>query len=1030
MNAALTFLTVLLTASSGIAGDFLVADFGATGDGRTDDGPAIRKAVDAAVAAGAGSRVVFEPKTYRLDWCQTASHQISLTGAKDIAMEGNGALLVNHPRNNLISLKNCSGVTVRGFTVDYDPLPFTQGTITGVNAKEGWLDFRIQNGYRHPVEEYGSPGLTKPRRDWGVVFDPVGRHRRWDVNMHFFMKEFARSPAGSDIARVFFVDEAGKDLANVRPGDRYVITFKYGNSGANNELSGCNDCRFEDFTVHMAKYGMTFAVVKSPGQNVFRRVRMTFKPGSDRLIVTPKDGFHCKENRVGPLIEECLFEGLLDDSINIGACPYWIKKVIAPGVYAMNGSPAAGDRLTAFTPSRSELVEGFVVKSVKPCAARPKWSEVELDREVPDPGVNDTGDDFPGGPEKLKFTGMYNLDACGAGYVVRNCTFREQRRHAMLVRAPGGLIEGNTIDGVGGSGVYMANEIGSFYEGPVPRDCIIRDNVFRNTQGVPIVVGSVRASNPDAYAQNIRILGNQIEGLATSCIRAFRVSGLTISGNTWTHNPAVATASVAPLLLTNVVNETISANSDAAGEAPLGTKPPRIRVDAANQGFADADGRRFTPCGVSYYRPGTGWAPQLWKQFDAEATRQDFLRMKRMGLNVARVFVSFGSFYTQPGQLDPAGLAAFDRMLDLADEAGLYLHPTGPDHWEGMPPWTQDLGDIRSNFAHEAGLQALEDFWRMFAGRYRGRSTIWAYDLRNEPALAWDTPESRAKWEAWRTARQQPVLPAPSKDSPPSEVLADYQRFRESLAEAWVARQTRAIRAADPEALVTAGLLQWTVPAQRITVDQYTGFRPEIIARHLDFLSLHYYPLARGVYRYEGPDVEDANLAVLECMTRECAKPGKPVVIAEFGWYGGGPLEPGGKPADEEQQARWCRRLVEVTAPMACGWINWGLYDTPEAGDVSRHTGLITSTGADKAWGRTFAPLVRGLPPGQALPARPDLPWESCTMDGEAMSRFQTEYLLAFQKRIPPPPPDDRGSAEGLPAAAGPQPADAAEKPR
>lgn len=560
MTTILPALIVVLTTAAACAADFAVADFGAAGDGKTDDGPAIRKAVAAAVAAGPGSRVVFEKRTYRLDWSRTASHQIALTGATNVALEGNGAVLVNHPRNNLISLRNCAGVSVRGFTVDCDPLPFTQGTITEVNAQEGWIDVRVQQGYRHPVEEYESLGLQPPQRDWGVVFDPVERHRRWDVTMHWFMEEIVRSPAGADIARVVFVEEARKELPRLRPGDRYVITFKYGNSGANIDLSGCSGCRFEDFTVHMAKYGMTFAVVKSGAQNVFRRVRMTFKPGTDRLIVTPKDGFHCKENRVGPLFEECFFEGLLDDSINISVCPYWIKQVIAPGVYAMNGTPAVGDRLTAFTPSRSEMVEGLVVKLVKPLAGKPKWKSVELDREVPNPGVNDTNDDFPGGPEKLKFTGMYNLDACGANYVVRNCTFREQRRHAMLVRAPGGLIEGNTIDGVGGSGVYMVNEIGSFYEGPVPHDCVIRSNVFRNTQGTPIVVGSERASRPTAYAKNIRITGNRIAGLTPSCIRAFSVDGLEISSNALSTG-AAATPSATTLSLKNVVNETISGNA-------------------------------------------------------------------------------------------------------------------------------------------------------------------------------------------------------------------------------------------------------------------------------------------------------------------------------------------------------------------------------------------------------------------------------------------------------------------------------------
>ncbi len=556
-------MAVLLTASFGFAKDFPVADFGACGDGKIDDGPAIRKAVEAAVTAGAGSRVVFEKKTYRLDWCKTAQYQIVLDGVNNIAIEGNGALLVNHPQNSLISLKNCSGVSVKGFTVDYDPLPFTQGTISEVNAKEGWIDVRIQKGYSHPVDVYESLGVKPPQKDWGVVFDPVERHRRWDVNMHFFMKEFVRSPAGANLARVFFVDEAKKDLANVRPGDRYVITLKYGNSGANQDLSGCGNCRFEDFTVHMAKYGMTFRVEDSSARNVFRRVKMTFKPGSDHLIVTPKDGFHCKENRVGPLIEECLFEGLLDDSINISTCPFWIKKIMAPGSYAMNGAqnkaPLVGDHLTAFTPSRSEMVEGFVVESVKPYARKSNWFDVTLDREIPNPGVNDTGDDFPGGQEKLKFTGMYDVDACGANYVVRNCTFREQRRHAILARAPGGLIEGNTVDGVGGSGIFMTNETGSFYEGPVPRNCIIRNNVFRNTHGLPIVIGAKRVSNPDAYAKNIRVTGNSIEGPVLPLIQAFAVSGLTISSNKLSVAAAATDAEL--LSLKNSVNETISGNS-------------------------------------------------------------------------------------------------------------------------------------------------------------------------------------------------------------------------------------------------------------------------------------------------------------------------------------------------------------------------------------------------------------------------------------------------------------------------------------
>jgi len=34
----------------------------------------------------------------------------------------------------------------------------------------------------------------------------------------------------------------------------------------------------------------------------------------------------------------------------------------------------------------------------------------------------------------------------------------------------------------------------------------------------------------------------------------------------------------------------------------------------------------------------------VWKQFDADTTRKDFARMKELGVNCVRVFLSYGSF--------------------------------------------------------------------------------------------------------------------------------------------------------------------------------------------------------------------------------------------------------------------------------------------------------------------------------------------------------------------------------------------------
>src|SRR5512134_2062675 len=113
----------------------------------------------------------------------------------------------------------------------------------------------------------------------------------------------------------------------------------------------------------------------------------------------------------------------------------------------------------------------------------------------------------------------------------------------------------------------------------------------------------------------------------------------------------------------------------------------KIRIAADGRMFETESGVPFVPFGVNYYRPGTGWAPQVWKKFDSEATRKDFALMKQMGVNCVRVFTTFGSFFRDTAGLMTDGLDKFDQFLAIAEQSGIYVHPTGPDHWEGMPNW-------------------------------------------------------------------------------------------------------------------------------------------------------------------------------------------------------------------------------------------------------------------------------------------------------------------------------------------------------
>ncbi len=462
-----------------------------------------------------------------------------------------------------------------------------------------------------------------------------------------------------------------------------------------------------------------------------------------------------------------------------------------------------------------------------------------------------------------------------------------------------------------------------------------------------------------------------------------------------------------------------SFSARCAAEPALRRSPPaKVRVAADGRTFEAEGGKPFVPFGVNYYRPGTGWAPQLWKKFDPEATRRDFARMKELGVTCVRVFLTYGSFFMKDDSLEPEGLAKLDQLLGIAEDEGIYVHPTGPDHWEGTPAWA-----ARDRIADERVLSSLETFWKLLAGRYRGRNAVFAYDLLNEPQVRWDTPAMRVKWNRWLEARYgtaekaaeawrvkadsirwgNQAPPAP-KDSPDDGQLLDYQHFREELADQWTRRQAAAIKAADPDALVTVGFIQWSVPALLPGVQHYAAFRPARQAKWLDFMEVHFYPLAAGFYDYTKPDDEDRNLAYLESVVREVAATGRPVVVAEFGWYGGGKLtiDGGAHPAaKEDQQARWCRRAVETTEGLATGWLNWGFYDHPEARDVSQLTGLLTVDGKPKAWAREFQGLARGLAGKSIAPAqvgpRPALDWDRCITSLKAAQEFRDKYYEAFR---------------------------------
>lgn len=321
-------------AKSGAA-EFPVAAFGARGDGQTDDGSAIQRAIDAAIAAGRGARVVFDAgKTYRLAAQSERLAVLSIGRASGISLAGNGAMLVAHPSNRLLTIFDSRDVTVGDLFFDYDPLPFTQARLTEILPAEQAIRFRIEPGYADPAE--GDEKLYRDFKNSDAVF-LKGATRKFThgwarlrsvravgartFEARFHQPDFARRLEGATEGDFIAIKLPFPEARPMREGEGRFLS----SSSPNVYIAYSHGVRMERIVSYAAP-SMTFVATASEGV-VLDGCKVIRKPGSDRLIAGNSDGAHFKSLTVLPEVRDSVFEALMDDSINIKISSEVIEEV-------------------------------------------------------------------------------------------------------------------------------------------------------------------------------------------------------------------------------------------------------------------------------------------------------------------------------------------------------------------------------------------------------------------------------------------------------------------------------------------------------------------------------------------------------------------------------------------------------------------------------------------------------------------------------------------------------------------------------
>ncbi len=304
---------------------FPVADFGARGDGSTDDMTAITRAVTAAKQAGGGIVRFDGSKTYRVigKTDLTIEPVFDLDGARNIHIKGNGATLLIHPPDRMANIAFAENIHISGFTVDYDPKPYYQGTITNIDVDDMTIDIEVPD--RYPVPEVGISPTHAPF--FGRSFIPDAPGARSGHGDNLYIEEVTQIGSERQLRLQIRKDAKGSGTpsASMRPRVQHAFNEKaiefvvphrvYGHLGGNNIITRSSRIKLSDIRYYCAPY-FWMSILSNTGPVTLSNVDMQTPHPETELYVTWRDGMHIKNGRWGILIEDGDWDGaaMYDDT--------------------------------------------------------------------------------------------------------------------------------------------------------------------------------------------------------------------------------------------------------------------------------------------------------------------------------------------------------------------------------------------------------------------------------------------------------------------------------------------------------------------------------------------------------------------------------------------------------------------------------------------------------------------------------------------------------------------------------------------
>jgi parallel beta-helix repeat protein len=533
-------------------GDFSVQEYiTSTAEGRVK--LELQRLVDTAVARGQKEIKLPEGRFYLEKGLVIAGIDgFSLKGA------GKGKTILVRADGVVVSVSESENITFEDFSVDVEPLPFTQGTITSVKKEPSGghiMDFELHEGYPRLTEE----ALQQVH---GTAWFMDKDTRRLKEGRGWFGPKPGRN--------VLRVDDSHGQLKlwnAVDIGD-YIVLKIHG--AVPFVLRDSESVRLEDIEI-LASSSLGVAARFLTGENYFR---YTIKPGPTppgatqaRLVSSNADGIQYFWCPGAVTFEDCDFGYMGDDGVNI-SIPTALQvvevqsptRVLAstrtaePEMKRMIEMSAPGDIIRLLRYGTFEPLGDLPLQAMSWDGRREgvQWLADEHGTSQGKGEMSFVTVEFQRTPKVPIKVGdrLSPRKFLPKRFAIRNSRFHDTRARGLLIMASNGIIEGNTIEYTYLSGIELCHEIPGFGGLGWVSDVAVRNNTLRDVciMGGPGFVNwaaialcntsiSPRKEPPGAYPwaighRNVDITGNTIDRCYGAGILVNGLDGGTVASNT------------------------------------------------------------------------------------------------------------------------------------------------------------------------------------------------------------------------------------------------------------------------------------------------------------------------------------------------------------------------------------------------------------------------------------------------------------------------------------------------------------------